>query len=533
MLALELDLAKLRQKELHAVDEIRTPRQRNVKRRGRSARRKIERSVQPAIYQRRRVPAYNLLSDSQLLAIENQADWLLQKIGVEFRGDTEALAIFDAAGADVDGERVRFEPGLVRQLCVSAPMQFRLHARNPLKTVTLGGDHIVLMPGYGSPFVTDIERGRRYATLEDFQNFVKLSYTTPYLHHSGGTICEPTDIPVNKRHLDMVFCHLKFSDKPFMGSVTSVDRAHDSIEMARLVFGSKFMATNAVMQANINVNSPLVYDVTMSGALRTYAQANQCVCVSPAIFGGAMGPVTPAAMAAQTLAEGLVGIALVQLVRPGCPVVLGSFHSAMNLRTGSLTFGTPEANLVAMALTQLGRRLGVPVRSGGGQVTSSNVADAQALQDSANAMWATLLTGANQVWHAAGWLEGGLTMSYEKFILDLDNCGATLKMLQGMDVDAESFSQASYFEAGPGENFLSTSHTMANFANANYQSLLPDPGAYESWLENGALTAAERAAPVWKEWLNSYQAPELGSSIETSLKAFINGRKAEMKDEWY
>ncbi len=210
----------------------------------------------------------------------------------------------------------------------------------------LGGNNVILMPGYGSPFVTDLDNGRRYATLEDFQNFVKLTYNTPYLHHSGGTVCEPTDIPVNKRHLHMVYSHLSLSTKPFMGGVTSPERARDSINMAQLVFGKEYMETHAVMQGNINVNSPFIYDDTMSGALRVYAEANQCVCVSPAIFGGAMGPVTPAAMAAQTFAEAMVGIALSQLVRSGCPAVLGSFHSTMNLRTGSLSFGTPEASLL-------------------------------------------------------------------------------------------------------------------------------------------------------------------------------------------
>ena len=256
----------------------------------------------------------------------------------------------------------------------------------------------------------------------------------------------------------MVYAHLTLSDKPFMGAVTSPQRARDSIDMAGIVFGKEFIDKNAVMQGNININSPFVFDGEMSGALRVYAQANQCVCVSPAIFGGAMGPVTPAAIAAQTLAESMTGIALAQLVRPGCPVVFGSFHSTMNLRTGSLTFGTPEANLVSMALSQLGQRLQVPVRSGGGQITASNTADAQAMADSTNAMWTTVISGVHQVWHAAGWLEGGLTMSYEKFILDLDNCGALLRLLQGMQVNPDTLSRQSYLEAGPGDNFLSTKH---------------------------------------------------------------------------
>lgn len=483
--------------------------------------------------QSRLIPSYNLLNESSLVALEHQADWLLENVGVEFRGDTIALELFRQAGASVEGERVKFENGLARQLCSTAPQEFTLHSRGVHHSVILGGDNIVLMPGYGSPFVTDLNNGRRYATLEDFQNFVKLTYATPYLHHSGGTVCEPTDIPVNKRHLDMVYAHLSLSTKPFMGGVTSPQRALDSIQMARLVFGEEYMETHAVMQGNINANSPFIYDDTMSSALRVYADANQCVCVSPAIFGGAMGPVTPAAMAAQTLAEGMVGIALTQLVRRGCPAVLGSFHSTMNLRTGSLSFGTPEANLVTMAISQLGKRLGVPTRSGGGQITAANSPDGQAMADSANAMWTTMMSGAHQVWHSAGWLEGGLTMSYEKFIMDLDNCGSMLRLFQGMRVDEDTFSKQSYKEVEPGQNFLSTSHTIANFANANYDSLLPDSGPYEAWLENGSKTAAERANSVWKEMLSNYEKPVMDESINKALLEFIAERKASMPDEWY
>lgn len=502
-------------------------------RRGRGSR--IERKASSAtpILQRRVVDPYVLLDDRTLTALESHADWILETVGVEFRGDDVAKTLFREAGANVDGDRVRFEPGLARHLCSTAPSQFDLISRDPRHTVTVGGSHVVFMPGYGSPFVTDLIKGRRYATIEDFRDFVKLSFQTPYLHHSGGTVVEPTDIPVNKRHLDMVQAHLTLSTKPFMGGVTAPERARDSIEMARIVHGAGLMERHAVMQGNINVNSPLVFDDTMSGALRVYAAANQCVCISPAIFGGAMGPVTPAAMAAQTLAEGMAGIALAQLVRPGCPVVFGSFHSTMNLRTGSLTFGTPEANLTTMALSQLGRRLGVPVRSGGGQITAANAPDGQAMQDSANAMWATLISGAHQVWHAAGWLEGGLTMSYEKFILDLDNCGAMLRMLQGIEVSAATLPKDSYVEAGPGDNFLSTAHTMQHFAAANYESLLPDPGPFETWKEQGRKTSAERATVVWQGMLADYRQPNLDAGIAAALDDFVAARKAAMPDEWY
>jgi len=452
---------------------------------------------------------------------------------MEFRDDPVALELFRQAGATVDRERVKFESGLARDLCSTAPTHFTLHSRNQAHSVELGKNNIVLMPGYGSPFVNDLDQGRRYAKLSDFRNFVKLSYATPYLHHSGGTVVEPVDVAVNKRHLDMIHAHLTLSDKPFMGAVTAPSRAEDSIAMAQMVFGSAFMDSNAVLQANININSPFVFDGTMSEVLRLYAAANQCVCVSPAIFGGAMGPVTPAAIAAQTLAEAMTGIALTQLVKPGCPVVFGSFHSTMNLRSGSLTFGTPEANLITMTLSQLGHRLNVPVRSGGGQITASNAADAQSMSDSTNAMWSTLISGSHQVWHAAGWLEGGLTMSYEKFVLDLDNCGAMLRMLQGMAVSDDTLSCESYHEAGPGDNFLSTSHTMQHFATANYESLLPDTGSFEQWTDEGSLSDAERANKVWKSMLEHYEPPALEQSVADELNNFVQTKKQLSNDEWY
>ena len=503
------------------------------RRRGRSARKTSRPNNAPCAQPTRHIPVYEILGDTALARLEAQADWILDKIGIEFRDDPVAISLFKQAGARVDKTRVRFAPGQARALCATAPAMFRLHGRDPARTVTLGGDKIVLMPGYGSPFVTDLGQGRRYGTLADFQNFVKLAYLSPHLHHSGGTVCEPCDIPVNKRHLDMVFSHLRYSSKPFMGGVTSPERAADSIAMARLVFGDAFMRANAVIQANINVNSPLVFDGVMSRALRVYAAANQCVAVSPAIFGGAMGPLGPAATAAQTLAEGMAGIALAQLVCPGCPCVLGSFHSAMNLKSGSLAFGAPESHLATLAFAQLGRRLNVPIRPGGGQITASNTPDAQAMQDSTSAMWATLLAGANQVWHAAGWLEGGLTMSYEKFVMDLDHCGMMLKLLQGVDTDDDTLGRDAYLEVPPGGNFLSTAHTLRHYASANYLSELAEPGAYETWEENGRLTAAERATSRWQEMLANYETPAMEAGTLEALTGYVARRKSEMPDEWY
>ncbi|MEO3417043.1 trimethylamine methyltransferase family protein [Roseovarius sp. CAU 1744] len=503
------------------------------RRRGRNARKASSSPGEATARAIRRIPVYELLDGDALDRLEAQADWILSTIGIEFRDDPTALSLFKEAGAHVEGTRVRFDPGHARALCASAPSEFNLRGRNPAHTITLGGDNVVLMPGYGSPFVTDLGQGRRYGTLSDFRNFVKLAYLSPYLHHSGGTVCEPCDIPVNKRHLDMVFTHLRYSTKPFMGGVTSPQRAADSVEMARLVFGEAFMRENAVIQANINVNSPLVFDGVMSRALRVYAAANQCVAVSPAIFGGAMGPLGPAATAAQTLAEGMAGIALAQLVRPGCHCVLGSFHSAMNLRSGALAFGAPESHLATLAFAQLGRRLNVPIRPGGGQITAANTPDAQAMQDSTSAMWATLLAGANQVWHAAGWLEGGLTMSYEKFVMDLDHCGMMLKLLRGIDTGDESLGRDAYLDVPPGGNFLSTAHTLRHYAHANYLSDLPEAGPYETWVENGRLTAAERATGRWQAMLAGYEMPGMDTGTLEALHDYMARRKSEMPDEWY
>jgi len=485
----------------------------------------------PAIITRK-IPPYDLLDEAALQRLEAHADWILREIGIEFRGDDEALRLFKDAGATVTGARVRFDSGLARALCSTAPRSFRMAGRDPASAIILGGDHLVLMPAYGPPFVTDLERGRRYATIEDFRNFVKLTYASPWLNHSGGTVCEPVDLPVNKRHLDMVYAHLRWSTKPFMGSVTAPERAEDSIAMARLVFGDVFLEKNCVIQGNINVNSPLVYDQVMSGALKAYARANQSVVVSPFILGGAMGPVTQPALLAQAHAEAMAGIALSQLVRKGAPVVYGNFLTTMNLKTGAPTFGTPEANLSTFAIGQLCRRLGLPLRCGG-QLTASKLADGQAMQESAASMMAGILAGSNFVFHAAGWLEGGLTMGYEKFVMDLDHCGMMLRMSGGLTVGEEQLAAEAYREAGPGEAFLGTAHTLAHFETANYLSDLADTASYEQWVEGGRLDLEQRANRRWKEMLADYQAPPLDPAIDEALQDFMARKKAALPDQWH
>jgi len=513
--------------EVSCQPALETPAKR-VRRRGVRSR-----ASQPvSAFIRRKIPSYELLGDEGLDCLEQQADWILKEIGVEIVGDDESLALFKAAGASVEGTRVRFDPGLAKALCATAPKRYSMYSRNPARTIDIGADSLVFLPAYGSPFVRDYRAGRRYATLQDFENFVKLAYLSPYIHHSGGTVCEPTDLPVNKRHLDMLYSHIKYSDKPFMGAVTSAERAQDSIDMARILYGEQFMQQHLVIQGNINVNSPLVFDQVMTGASKAYARANQGQVISPFILGGAMGPVTQAALVAQAHAETMVGIALTQLVRPGAPVVYGNFIGTLNLKTGAPTFGTPEANLASQALAQLCRRLGLPLRNAG-HLTAAKIVDAQAMQESVATMLPGLMAGGNFVIHAAGWLEGGLTMSYEKFVTDLDHCGMLQRMMAGLSLEPSQLAQQAYLEAGPGGNYLGSAHTMAHFETANYQSTLADCQSFEQGADDGARDTEQRAYQVWQQMLQSYQPPELDPAIDEALKEFIAKKKMAMPDRWY
>jgi trimethylamine--corrinoid protein Co-methyltransferase len=484
-------------------------------------------------YISRKIPNYELLGEEGLRSIEDHAETILQEIGIEFRGDKETLDLWRAAGADVDGERVRFQRGLVRGIIqATAPKVFTQHARNPERSLIIGGDNTVFSPAYGSPFVRDLERGRRYGTLKDFQNFIKLAYLSPWLHHSGGTICEPVDIAVNQRHLDMVYAHIRYSDKAFMGSVTAPERAAESIELARLVFGAAFADQNCVILGNINVNSPLVYDGTVTRVVRTYAAANQATVVVPFILGGAMGPVTPAGAIAQAHAEAMAGIALTQLTRPGAPAIYGNFFSTMSLKSGAPTFGMPEAALAYMAVGQLARRLGTPLRCGG-SFTSSKVADAQAAQESADALLPALLSGVNFVLHAVGWLEGGLTMGYEKFVLDADRLGMMHVLMQGLALDDNAFALDAFREVGPGKHFLGCAHTMANYETAYYESTLADSNSFEQWRDGGEKDALERANERVKAMLAEYVPPPIDAAVDEALRDFIGQRKASRPDAWY
>ncbi|MCP5080734.1 MAG: trimethylamine methyltransferase family protein [Alphaproteobacteria bacterium] len=505
------------------------------RRSGRQARRKARESVAPSVIAgtRREIPPYTLVSEEGLDIVEAEAEHILQEIGVEFRGDDEALVLWREAGADVQGETVRFEKGMVRKIVeATAPKQFNQFARNPERTVHIGDNSVVFAPAYGMPFVRDLDGGRRYGSLDDFEKLVKISYMSPWLHHSGGTICEPVDLPVNKRHLDMVYAHLRWSDKPFMGSVTTPERAEDSIQMARIAFGDEFVDQNCVIMGNINMNSPLVYDQAMSGSLRAYARANQCPVVVPFVLGGATAPVTMAGAVAQAYAEVLVGCALGQLERPGSPAIFGNFVTSVDLRSGSPTFGTPEPALGSYMAAQLARRIGMPIRCSGG-FTSSKVPDAQAMQETVNSLNTAVLCGANFVLHAAGWLEGALTISYEKLVLDADYLGALHVFLRGLPLNENALARDAFREVGRGNHFFGCSHTQANYETAFYESELADVQSFESWRDAGEQDSIVRANAKWKNMLANYEAPAMDPSVDEELRGYMAKKKELLPDIWH
>jgi trimethylamine---corrinoid protein Co-methyltransferase len=477
----------------------------------------------------RRLAPYEIVSDEGLSIIEHNADTVLEEVGVEIRDYPSALRVFADAGADVDSTRVRFPRGLCRQIVsATAPASYVQHARNPANDVRIGGDTTVFAPNYGSPFVFDLDGGRRYATLADFQNFVKLAYLSPNLHHSGGTVCEPVDVPVSKRHLDMVYAHLRYSDKPFMGSVTAGERAADSVELARIGFGGD-LADRTVMTSLINASSPLVWDGSMLAAAQVYAESNQATIITPFILAGAMAPTTSAGVATQTLAEALAGMTFTQLIRPGAPVVFGSFASSMSMQTGAPTFGTPEPAIVLYTVAALARRLGVPFRSGG-SLTASKLPDAQAAYESASTLLPTIMAGVNFVLHAAGWLEGGLSVGYEKFVLDDDQLGMMATFVRGLDLSENGQAMDAMRENPPGQHFLGTAHTLANFETAFYRAETADNASFEQWTEDGALDAAQRANAIWKQRLAAYEPPPIDETVDEELRSFVERRKSELPD---
>jgi trimethylamine--corrinoid protein Co-methyltransferase len=499
---------------------------RRAQRRERQASQAVHQLMQPL----HTLPTYELVSEEGLHKLHQASLTILSEIGIDFYDD-EVLAILAGHGAVVKGSTVFFDPISVMQYVFMAPSRFTQLARNPANNVILGGNYVCFAPVYGPPFVYDQARGRREATLEDFQNIVKLTYLSPYLHHSGGTVVEPTDLPTHTRHLDMIYSHVKYSDKPFMGSVTSGPNATDSVIMAEIVFGAEAMQENPALLSLINISSPRRLDERMLSALKVYARARQAMIITPFILSGAMAPVSVAGTVAQLNAEALAGIALTQMINPGTPVIYGAFQTNVDLQSGSPVFGSAESQLALFASAQLARMHNLPFRSGG-MFASSKIADAQAAYESVQVMLPAILARVNFVLHAAGWLEGGLTTGYEKFVLDCELLGMYHKFLQGLDLSDEAMALESIRAVPPGGHHLGTDYTLHNFRTAFHRTELFDYNSAEQWLEEGAKDAETRTHAKYKQLLDSYQGPQLEPDIDAALLDYMARRKSEVKPEY-
>jgi trimethylamine--corrinoid protein Co-methyltransferase len=501
---------------------------------GGGAARRAERSAvsfETAKYIERNIPNFEILNEESLEIIERNADIILEEIGVNFPDNPEALELWRAAGADVTGDRVRIPRGLARELCKTAPSEYTQHARNPERNVVIGGRNLVLAPVYGPPFVRDAAGGRRYATMDDFNKFVKLGYMSKWLHHSGGTVCEPTDVPVNKRHLDMLHAHMTLSDKPFMGSVTEPSRAQDSVDMCNILFGADFVQQNTVMTSLININSPMTFDDVMMGALKVFAENNQAAIISPFIVGGAMAPVSVAGTLTQVLAEVMAGIAYSQLIRKGAPVIFGAFVTSIDMNSGAPTFGTPEAAHITYGAGQLARRMKLPFRSAG-SFCGSKLPDAQAAYETSNSLNMGLLSGVNFMLHACGWLEGGLVSSFEKFVMDADQLGTLHHLARGIEIDENAQAMDAIREVGPGGHYLGCAHTQANFKQAFWKSDLLDYKPFETWQDEGSRDTQTLASARVEKLLGDYVQPPMDPATREALDAFVAERKAAEPDSF-
>lgn len=482
-----------------------------------------------------RMPRYEILSGEAMATLDRGWRRLMTGIGVEFL-DPRALELFRQAGQKVEGDKVFLDPDFVLEQVAKAPREFDVQARNPDNDVHIGGDHMAFGSVYGPPFVREGAL-RRDATMEDFRNFTKLAQSFSVLDSAGGVICEPNDTPLDSRHLDMTLALQTLTDKIYMGNVVSGTNAADTIAMSSILFGggegieagrARIEQTPATISL-INCNSPLRWDDRMLEAQFEYSAAGQAVVLTPFLLMGAMSPVTIPAALVQQITEALSGIALSQLIRPGAPVVFGSFLSNIDMQSGSPTFGTPESGIGLLCTGQIARHFGLPFRTGGG-LTSSQVPDAQAGYEALMTMLPTFLAGANWVMHSAGWLEGGLVAGYEKFVMDVELVQMLQHEFTPMEIDEDSLAYGAYEEVGPGGHFLGSMHTMERFRTCFYRPMLSSSENYERWTRGGSVDAAGRAEKIYQDTLNDYQPPPLDDAIREELEEYVVRRRAELGD---
>ncbi|HZO49968.1 MAG TPA: trimethylamine methyltransferase family protein [Gaiellaceae bacterium] len=476
-----------------------------------------------------RMPRFEPLSEEALATIDAGVDRLAAQVGVQF-DHPRALALFRDAGQTVDGSLVRFDPGFLRAQAALAPPVFELRARNPGRSLVVGGDHMVFCPVQGPPFVR-IGDERRDGTMADAEALLKLTQLSGSLDTPGRNVLEPNDVPLDVRHLVRALAAIRLTDLVWGGEPSSAAGAEDCLELAAIVFGGRErIEREPVLFANCNVNSPLRYDSRMLEGILAYAAAGQAVIVTPFLLMGAMAPVTVAAALVQQTLEALAGVALVQLVRPGAPCILGSFLSATDMKTGSPAFGGPESAFGLYASGQIARRLGLPWRSGGGTLTASPAVDYQAGYESLNTLLAAFLAGANVCWQSAGWLEGGLVTSFEKFAADLELLDLLLHQFAGLEIDEASLAFDAHVEVGPGGHFFGAQHTLERFRDCFWRPTVATTDNVDRWTRGGSLDHAARAARRWRELLDTYERPPLDEAVEEELVEFVERRAAELGD---
>ena len=497
-------------------------------RRGRGARRadrrRLTTGMLPAL--RYGLPLTEPMDAGQVERIDAASMDILEQVGVVFR-DPVALADWRAAGAEVRGERVHPDRGLVRELVAGIPETFTLHARNPARNLPFGRDRAILVPMTGAPYLRDLEDVRRTPTLADLADLHRLCHMLPALHSSAHHIVEPCDHPISHRHLRITYSSMKHCDKTFMGMTTSPRNAEDVLAMCALLFGDEFLESHPVCTGNCNGNSPLVWDEIMLGALRAFARRNQPVLCSPFVLGGANTPASVAPAVAQLNAEALSALAYTQVVRPGAPAIYGHYLATVSMRSGAPMAGTPEISLMNFMIGQMARHYRIPWRTSN-TLGGAKTLDAQAGYESAMTMNAALLAGANYLWHSAGWNEAGMHCSMAKFVVDAEVCAMGIRMAEGIRWDDFEAGLAAIRDVGPGGHYLGHPHTLENFERAFFLPELFDNNTFEQWQAEGSRSVTDRALARTRALLRAWEEPELDPAVDEALRDYIARREREI-----
>jgi trimethylamine---corrinoid protein Co-methyltransferase len=475
-----------------------------------------------------RMPPVEILSPEAVQRIIDTAYRVLEEAGLELM-QPEARAVLRAAGAIVDEAGVvRIGREIVKAALATTVSEFVLHARNPARHLHVGGSVVNFGPVNGAPHIADLMGGRRYGDLEAFRTIIKVTNGLGVVHWQGGVVVEPTDVPVPLRHLAMYKAHIELADIVWAARGVGGVQATDALALSAIEHGCTVedLAHRPTLMTVTNVNSPRRVDGEILDNILAMAKAGQAIVITPFTLMGAMAPVTLAGALVQQTAEALGIITLVQLVRPGCPVVMGGFTSNVDMKTGSPAFGTPEYVHATLATAQIGRHLGLPVRAS--SVNASPVVDAQATYETAFSLWAAIASHSHLINHAAGWLEGGLTASLEKIVVDAEMLRGWAHILKPMEVSDEDLALDTILSVAPGGHHFGTEHTLARYQNAFYRPILSDWSNFENWTDAGAKDATVRAGEIWRKVRDSYEPPALDPAIAEAVEAYIARRTDEI-----